>query len=353
MNINRLETPALILDSKKFNHNIQAMKKILDGSSLELRPHFKSHKCAEIAHLQIKNGAKGMTCAKLSEAVELVDCGIEDILIANQITDSRKIRRLADLAGDCHLTVCVDSVHNIKELGVAAKNAGTIIHCFIEYEIGMKRCGVTTKEEVLKLAETILKEDNLTFDGIQAYAGHISHIENTDERKAMTEENSRRICELLDFLKSQGITVGTVSGGSTGTSQIKAAEGLYTELQAGSYLFMDSTYKELDLPFENSLFVLSTVVSKRDGLAVVDAGIKTCGVDQGMPAILNNKAEKIVDSEEHFQLHGLINDVNVGDKLFLIPGHCCSTINLYDRIYVIDDGKVVDRILVTGRGYGK
>lgn len=353
MDINRLETPALILDKKIFNKNIETMKEILSASSLELRPHFKSHKCAEIAHIQIENGAKGMTCAKLSEAIELVDCGIEDILIANQITDSRKIRRLADLAGDCHLTVCVDKKDNIKELAKAAKNAGTVIHCLVEFEIGMMRCGVTTKEEVLELANLIISETNLNFEGIQAYAGHISHIEDLEERKQMTDENAKRIRDVVDYLKSNNVDVKIISGGSTGTSQIKAEEELYTELQAGSYLFMDNTYRELNLPFENSLFVLSTVVSKRDGLAVVDAGLKTCGVDQGMPGILNNKANDIVASEEHFQLHSLEKDVNVGDKMFLIPGHCCSTINLYDRIYVIDDGKVVDRILVTGRGYGK
>ena len=121
-----------------------------------------------IAHLQIKNGAKGMTCAKLSEAIDLADCGIEDILIANQITEEKKIRRLADLAGDCHLTVCVDNKENISALSDAAKNAGTVIHCLVEYEIGMKRCGVETKEEVLELAKIIKNCENLTFDGIQA-----------------------------------------------------------------------------------------------------------------------------------------------------------------------------------------
>lgn len=353
MNINRLETPALILDKKIFDNNIEAMKNILSGSSLKLRPHFKSHKCAQIAHIQMNNGAKGMTCAKLSEAVELVDCGIDDILIANQVTDVRKIRRLADLAGDCHLTVCVDRTDNIKDLAVAAKNAGTVIHCLVEFEIGMMRCGVTSKEQVLKLAKLILSESNLEFAGIQAYAGHISHIEDLEERKQMTDENAKRIREVVDYLKANNIDVNIISGGSTGTSQIKAQEELYTELQAGSYLFMDNTYKELGLPFKNSLFVLSTVISNREGLTIVDAGLKTCGVDQGMPGILNNKAAEVVASEEHFQLHGLEKDLSVGDKVFLIPGHCCSTINLYDRIYVVEDGKVVDRILVTGRGYGK
>ena len=116
---------------------------------------------------------------------------------------------------------------------------------------------------------------------------------------------------------------------------------------------MDSTYKELGLPFENSLFILTTVVSARDGLAVVDAGVKTCGVDQGMPEVSGMTAERIVASEEHFQMHNLSKDVRIGEKLKLIPGHCCSTVNLYDKIYVTDGEKVVERIPVTGRCIGK
>ena len=353
MDISRIETPALIIDKEIFCKNREAMKNLLKDSSLSLRPHYKSHKCASIAKMQIEDGAKGMTCAKLSEAIDLADSGIEDILIANQITDDKKIRRLADLAGDCHLTVLVDNLENVKKLSKAAKNAGNTIYCLIEFEIGMKRCGVLTKEEVLALAKVINEADNLVYSGIQAYAGHISHMEDEKVRKSLTEENKKKIAELISYLKENGIETEILSGGSTGTAEIKAKDGLYTELQAGSYLFMDYTYKNLDVPFKNSLFVLTTVVSKREGLTVVDAGVKTCGVDQGMPGILGNNASEIVASEEHFQLHGLEKEVAPGDKMMLIPGHCCSTINLHDKIYVVEKGKVIDRILITGKGIGR
>ena len=217
----------------------------------------------------------------------------------------------------------------------------------------MERCGVTEKEEILELAREIEKSENLVFDGIQAYAGHISHMVDFEEREKLTKANFEKITNLVKYLEENGINVNIVSGGSTGTAKIKAGSGVYNELQAGSYLFMDYTYKDLELPFKNSLFVLSSVVSKREGLTVVDAGVKTCGVDQGMPGIVDNNAEKIVASEEHFQLHGLSKELNIGDKVRLIPGHCCSTINLFDRIYVIDGDKVVDRIPITARGMGK
>lgn len=352
MNINNIETPALIVDKKIMLENMKAMNTLISGTNLKLRPHYKSHKCANLARFQVENGAKGMTCAKLSEAIDLCDCGIEDILIANQIADVNKIRRLADLAGCCRLTVCVDDKNNIKELSRAAKNSGTTIYCLIEFEIGMKRCGVNTKEEVLELVREIEKSDNLVFEGIQAYAGHISHMTDSEERKLSTNSNFEKLNELLDYLKQNNVSVNIVSGGSTGTAELKV-DSVYNELQAGSYLFMDNTYSELDIPFKNSLFVLSTVVSSKDGLTVVDAGVKTCGVDQGMPGICDNTAEDIVASEEHFQLHRLSKPLSIGDKVKLIPGHCCSTVNLHDKIYLIEDDKVVGRLLVTARGIGR
>ena len=353
MKIANLETPALIVEKKIFDKNAQKMKDLLQNSNLALRPHYKSHKCASIANFQIKNGAKGMTCAKLSEALDLADAGIEDILIANQIVEPQKISKAAFLAKACRLTVCVDNEENVDALNNAAKNADSIIHCLIEFDIGMERCGVTDPQKVLSLANKINEKSNLQFEGIQAYAGHVSHMEDIAERKQYTENNNKKLKDLLKLLGENEIKTNIVSGGSTGTAEIKAKEGIYNELQAGSYLFMDSTYATLNLPFENSLFILTTVVSRRGDITVVDAGVKTCGVDQGMPAVKDASVCEIVASEEHFQLHGLSKNLKVGDKVLLVPGHCCSTVNLHDKIYIVDDGRVVDRIAITAKGIGK
>ena len=350
MQIQYIPTPALMVEEEIFLSNANEMKKLLAGGTLRLRPHYKSHKCAAIARRQIAEGAVGMTCAKLDEALDLADSGVEDILIANQIVDKAKIARLAYLANACHLTVCVDNEENAADLQKAAALAGSTIHCFIEYEIGMERCGVAKKENVAKLAKYIEGCENLTFAGIQAYAGHISHMVTMEERQTETAKNTEKIRELLAYLKAEGIEVKTLSGGSTGTAAIKVKDGLYTELQAGSYLFMDATYGDLKLPFRNSLFVLSTVVSVSENLAVVDAGVKSCGVDQGMPKCVGFEVSHIVASEEHFQLHNPSKELKVGDKVLLIPGHCCSTVNLHDRVYMVRDGKVTDRIAVTARG---
>ena len=146
MKISGLNTPALVVDVNILKANMAAMNKILEGSTLKLRPHYKSHKCSAVAKWQIENGAIGMTCAKLSEAEDLCDAGIEDILIANQVVDLCKVRRLADLANNCRLTVCVDNKENITALSIAAKNSGSTIHCLVEYDIGMERCGVVNDE---------------------------------------------------------------------------------------------------------------------------------------------------------------------------------------------------------------
>lgn len=353
MQYERIETPALIVDGEILDRNIEAMKKILEGTKLGLRPHYKSHKCSALAKLQMENGAVGMTCAKMCELEDLVDSGVEDVLVANQITDKRKISRLAQLALDCRITVCVDSEENVCDLSDAAVFSGSVIHCLVEYDIGMERCGVTEEEDVLRLAKSIIAAPNLEFEGLQAYAGHISHVVDKKEREQMTKANYQKLKQLIGKLQINGIEVKTVSGGSTGTAEIKAMEGIYTELQAGSYLFMDNTYRDLKLPFENSLFVLSRVVSTRDGLAVLDAGVKTCGVDQGMPGIVGCTAGEIVASEEHFQIHDPSVQLNVGDVVKLVPGHCCSTVNLHDKIYLIKNGKVADRLFVTARGCGR
>ena len=353
MKVYDLPTPALLVYESVLKKNAKAMQALADGSGLKLRPHFKSHKCASLAHMQIEYGAKGMTCAKLSEAEDLADAGINDILIANQIVEPEKIERVARLAAKCRITVLADCEENLLMLARAARFCGSDIGIYIEYEIGMQRCGVSDKAEALRLARLINSEKGLTLRGIQAYAGHLSHEADAKKREEATLKNHKRIRELVSYLEENGVKIDEISGASTGTAAIKAREGLYTELQAGSYLFMDATYSELGLEFENSLFILTTVVSVSENLAVVDCGIKTCGVDQGMPKPKDFECDFIVDSEEHLQIHSPKAELKVGDKILLVPAHCCSTINLHEKIYLVDGDEMINRISVSGRGYGR
>lgn len=177
MLLQQLETPALVLDLDLFDQNIAVMQNYAKKYGFAVRPHYKSHRCTTIAHLQLAAGAKGITCSKLGEAVDLVEAGVEDVLIANQIVSSVKLAGVAGLAKCCRLTVCVDNADNIHALETAAATIDACIYCLIEYEVGMNRCGVDTLEHFYMLVREIQTCPHLVFEGIQAYAGQLSHEE--------------------------------------------------------------------------------------------------------------------------------------------------------------------------------
>ena len=360
MLLTQLETPALACDRKKFLENIEIMKTMLEGKTLKLRPHFKSNKCAAIARLQIeKGGAKGITCAKLSEAMDLADAGIEDILIANQIVEPAKIAKAAELAKCCHLTVCIDSAENAQGFSKAAVNAGSTVYCYVELDIGMKRCGARSEDEFVEIAKVVNSLPNLEFSGIQAYAGNIAHMKSRADRETLMDEFHDRLRALIAHLAKEGIAVKEISGGSTGSSVLKAQKGLYTELQAGSYIFLDSTYGKVEeLPFRHSLFVLATVISVHAGgrfETILDAGVKALGSDQDLPEVYTMDGKHLSGdievNEEHMKFYSDYDpQLKLGEKVLIIPGHCCSTVNLYDKLYFFEDGKITGRTPVSARG---
>ena len=233
-----METPALILDMDKMEANVRSMQKLVQDCGVALRPHYKSHKCPQIAHWQMEAGAVGITCAKLGEAEDLVNAGIKDVLLANQVIDPAKIARLANLARGCRLGICVDHEENINNLEKAAALAGSTLYCLIEYEVGMRRCGVETKEEFLHLAKKISSCAHLVFEGIKASAGNIVHMADFDARKDASQKVDARVKELIDYLAQNGLPVQKVSGDGTGTCMFRD-KGIYTEMLSGSYLFMD------------------------------------------------------------------------------------------------------------------
>lgn len=351
MKITDIETPALILDESALLRNMAAMKVLTDDIGISLRPHYKSHRSAYLAQLQMSCGAKGITCAKVGEAEDLAEAGIPDILIANQITAPSKIARAIRVAQKTNLTVCVDSKQNVLDLQAAAGLQNAKLSVYIEFEIGMNRCGVETNEEVYELAELIQKQPNLHFKGIQAYAGQLSHEYDDEKRLNHSINIEHRLSQMKEYLESKGIHVSEISGLSTGTLPLRRElKTIYTEAQSGSYLFMDACYGKMYLPFEHSLFVLASVVSVRGDTFHTDAGLKSCSVDQGNP-ILKDHPDVITRlSEEHIsqQLPG--HTCKVNDRLLYIPGHCCTNINLFDKIYLVSGEDVLRVLPVTSRG---
>ena len=351
MKITDIETPALILHESALMRNMAAMKALTDEIGISLRPHYKSHRSIYLAELQMSFGAKGITCAKVGEAEDLAEAGIQDILIANQITAPSKIIRAIQAAQKTNLTVCVDTKQNVLDLEEAASMKDAKLSVYIEFDIGMKRCGVDTFEEVAALAELIQKQPHLCFKGIQAYAGQLSHEVDHEKRLAHSIHIERRLSGLKEYLTYKGIPVQEISGLSTGTLPLRREmKTVYTEAQPGSYLFMDASYGKMDLLFEHALFVLATVISVRGNAFHTDAGLKSCSMDQGNPVLKDHSEVYTRLSEEHIshQLPGHTYGVN--DSVLYIPGHCCTNINLFDKMYLVSDHEVLRVIPVTSRG---
>ncbi|MCL2819241.1 MAG: DSD1 family PLP-dependent enzyme [Oscillospiraceae bacterium] len=349
--IDKIETPALLVDMDILEENISIIESYFKDKKAKLRPHFKTHKCSEIAKMQIKAGAKGITCAKLSEAEVLAAAGIDDILIANQVVESSKIKRLAELACSKRIAVCVDNPENIIDLSHAVKESGATIYVFIEVNIGMNRCGINTKEEALPLASLIQSSPGLVFEGLQGYAGQISHEADFDARVRGVKEAVEKVTGIKNHLEENGIKVNEISGASTGTYNITGDNTIWTEIQAGSYVFMDTDYEKLSLSFKNALSVLATVIHKRPGTAITDAGQKVCCVTKGLPVIKNLPGITALKLNEE---HGIINDTE--DSLFYlqkieyIPSHCCSAVNLHDELYGVRNGVIEKIFQIDGRG---
>ncbi len=354
-----VDTPSLILDLDAFERNLQRLSESLVGRKVMLRPHAKSHKCPQIALRQMALGAVGVCCQKVSEAEAMVEGGVPDVLIANEVVGTVKLRRLAALAKRAKIAVCADDAGNVAQLDAAAREAGVTLNVLVEVNVGANRCGVEPGEPALKLAQAITACKNLRYAGLQAYQGGAQHLRGVAERRAAIDAAVAAVQRTLDLIEKAGIPRGKVTGAGTGTYLFEAASRVYDELQVGSYLFMDADYAKNDwtesgIPrFEHSLFVWTTVMSRtRPDIAVVDAGLKASSVDSGMPRVADfPQAEFLKASDEHgmIKINGAPGFA-LGDKLRLIPGHCDPTVNLYDHYVCIRGGKVEALWPITARG---
>ena len=354
----QIETPALLIDLNILEENIKIMADFMRNKKAALRPHYKSHKCPTIAHKQVNAGAKGITCAKLGEAETLVNAGIKDVLIANQIVNPEKIVRLVGLAHatGSKVTVAVDNSKNIQDLSLAASKIGAIIYVLIEVDVGMKRCGVNKIKEVFKLAKEIKGSKGLVFEGIQAYEGHLVYSEDINFKRNGVEKMVNKVSKIKKYLEEKGLSVNEISGGGIGTYFLTGDNTIWTEIQAGSYVFMDTVYKKsAGIKFKNSLTLLTTIIHKRPGVAIADAGLKSCSVEQGLPEIKDYSHLDILGhlSEEHSIIEDKNNELDYLQKIELIPSHCCTTANLHDNYYCIRNGILEAIWPIQGRGKTK
>ncbi len=349
MKISQLATPALLLDAAAMERNAKTLDTLRSGTSMALYPHYKSHKCPAIALWQMKRGAAGITCAKLGEALDLAEAGIPNIVIANQIVQEEKLSTLAELARRVRLTVCADSERNILALERAMADGGTL-HVMVEYEVGMRRCGAESHDEVLALARLIDAQPHLHFEGIQAYAGHLAHEYDAEKRRRELLAIEQDVAGLKAYLEENSLAVAEVGGGSTGTVADKPKDTVYTELQCGSYLFMDRSYQLMDLAFEQALSVLVTVVSVKGDRIVVDCGVKSMSMDQKAPVFPDFPDAELSFSEEHTTIFVENSALQVGDRIRYVPGHCCTTVNSFPEIHLVEGDDITETLPVVSRG---
>lgn len=355
-----VDTPALILDLDAFERNIERMAQATGTSGIRLRPHAKTHKCPEIARRQIAAGAVGVCAQKVSEAEALVDGGVEDVFVSNEIIGARKLERLARLARRARVSVCVDDSRNVIDLDRAAAAAGATLCVLVEVNVGGDRCGVEPGEPVVELASEVNAAEHLRFAGIHAYHGRAQHLRSVDERRSAIAGAIELAHRTRSALERSGIDCPTITGAGTGTFLFEMRSGVYSELQPGSYIFMDADYNRIDWSgfprFEQSLFVLSTVMSRpAPGRAILDAGLKALSIDSGMPMVAGWPSVSYLQaSDEHGQLaiEPETAGPRLGEKLMLIPGHCDPTANLHDW-YVCVRGGIVEALWpITARGSG-
>ena len=361
MPLEEVDTPALLVELDAFERNLKRMVDAVADTGARLRPHAKTHKCAVIARRQMALGAVGVCCQKVGEAEALVDGGVDNVLVSNEIVGRRKLDRLAALNRRAWVAVCVDEPGNVDDLAAAADRFDATLTVLVEIDCGAGRCGVPPGEPALALARRVADAPGLSFGGLQAYQGRAQHIRAHADRRRAIDAAVAMTRDTVALLDRHGLACDIVGGAGTGTFAFEAASGVYNELQAGSYVFMDADYgRNLGEAggafddFENSLFVYATVMSRpaRDR-AYLDAGLKAFAVDSGMPVLADVTGATVTRASDE---HGVVAiaepdaDISVGDKLRLIPGHCDPTVNLYDWFVGIRGGRVECLWPIAARG---
>jgi D-serine deaminase-like pyridoxal phosphate-dependent protein len=339
--LDALDTPQLLVDLEILDANLAFLQRACARSGKDLRVHFKSLKCGNLARYLASKGVKGFLCAKLNEAEVLVDAGITDIFVANEVIGPRKLARLAKLAHRGKIRVCVDDEDNIREMGAAARSEGVTLEVLVEIDTGMNRCGVAPGEPVLALARCIDAEQALRFAGLQGYDGHLQMFPDPAVKRARCIEGLDAMQATRELLEKAGIPVAVTTGAGTGTWEIANEHSALTELQPGSFLLMDAAYHAVRPEFDCSLSILATVVSRRPTWYVLDAGSKAISQDFGKPVIKGRTGETVVKlAEEHTKVEDGGDGPRVSERREVLPAHCCATMNLHRQCVAVRKGRI-------------
>lgn len=362
--VNDIDTPALVIDMDAMKRNLARMAEFAKKHNVRWRPHAKLHKSSSLAKMQIKAGAVGVCVQKTAEAEVMVAGGVYNVYISNEVIAPAKLARVAALtqkvaAHGGQLAIAVDSTEGVIRLAQAMTEArlnnktgtgATVIDVFVEIDVGQGRCGVEPGAAAVTLVLEIRKHPALRFAGLQAYHGKAQHMRSAQERREAIAKAVEAVVRTKKLIEAQGVAVDLVTGAGTGSLMLEAASGVYGELQAGSFMFMDADYAKNERDpaqpqFEHALFVKTQVVSTHGSHAVCDAGHKSHAIDSGLPLVHAFDTESELEYFNGGDEHGILRPAGdskrlpgLGRMLWLIPGHCDPTVNLHDIMIGVTGG---------------
>ncbi len=359
MHISELETPALLVDKRRLDANIQEMADLTSSHGKRLRPHIKTHKCVELMRLQLGAGAVGITAAKVSEAEVMVNGGASDVFIANQVIGDTKASRLASLARRASISLGVDTVAGVQFAARAAREHDVNLGVMIEVDTGLGRAGVRTINEATELVRCLLAEPSLHVLGVFTHEGHLYRYVSIDERRHAADAAAELIREAGAVVANELGAAIAVSVGSTPGAELMASQPGLTEMRPGVYVFGDRMQCRLGRePLTCALSVLATVTSvTTDGRFVIDAGLKSLASDRLPDDSSYGEIEArprwqfVMASEEHGVIvHGGEQVPNPGDKVRIVPNHACTCVNMHRHLHLVIGDEVVDRWSIDAQG---
>ena len=350
-----LDTPCFVIDLDLMESNIEKMADYFKDRPAMLRPHMKHHKTPEIAHKQLTAGAIGVCCQKLGEAEAMADGGVDNILITYEIIGPAKIRRLVDLAQRVNLMVTVDDADNVRDLSEAARSAGVGLSILVDINCGQNRCGVDPGGPAVELARVVNNAPGLELKGLCGYEGHLQAVVDLEERTTRARDAMAQVLATAEAIRNAGIPLEIISAGGTGTYNITGDYSGVTEVQAGSYVLMDASYRKVSQDFEVAGTILTSVVSRgAPDRAVLDCGMKAVSTDQWPPEVIGLPGVEVGGvSDEHLSVRLTDNDsrqLRPGDKVEIISGHNDTTVHLHTHLFAMRQGNLEAVWEVAGRG---
>jgi D-serine deaminase-like pyridoxal phosphate-dependent protein len=346
--VTTLSTPALVVDLDAFEANVAAMASLVQGTGKTLRPHVKTHRTPELARRQLGGSAVGITCATVGEAEAMVRAGIDDVFVANEVVDPRKLARLVALADHASIAVAVDDAEPVATLSREAARVGATIDVLIDVDILLHRCGVATAAEAVLLAQAVDRAPGLRLRGIMGYEGRLRRTD--DDRASKVARAYMTLASVRQALLDAGFAVEVVSAAGTSTITEALADPWITEIQAGVYALMEPSRLEPGLPFRCAVSIRGTVISRHPGRIVLDVGRRVVGMEYGPPVPIGFTATRIAISDEHATIEMADPVPLLGSQCGLAPGQIRTTFNLHDHVWVSRGGRVIDRWPISARG---